>query len=114
MYSSSTDIMVIKLLVINIISCKNVANKAKTERQTKFSFVKRHGRKYMKSLKCMWKQSNTFSIKFQRLALLPFSIPPLPKETFRLTETVSDVRHASLLCSVKSVNLSHILKLPFL
>ena len=63
----------------------------------------------MESLKNRRKQGNTFSIKLQRTPLLPFSIPPLLKETFRLTERVSDVRDASLLCSMASVNLSHTL-----
>jgi len=65
----------------------------------------------MRSLKCRWKQSNTFIIKFQLLTLLPFSIPPGSQ---RVTGTVSDVRDASVLCSREFVSLSHILKIPFL
>jgi len=105
-YSSSTDIRVIKLINIILVCGKNVTHKAKIERQTRFSFLQLQGRKYMRNLKRKWKQNNTctFSVKFQWLALLSVSKLSLPKETFRLHDRVSYVRD-SLLCSVESVNL---------
>jgi len=46
-YTSSTDIRVIKL--INVICGKNVAHKAKIERQTRFSFIKLQGKSVWKA-----------------------------------------------------------------